>query len=79
MEIKVLGPGCPRCKALEKAVLNACAELDLAADISKEEDIMKIMEYGIIHTPSLVINEKVVLSGRVPSANELKEIIIKNK
>ena len=79
MEIKVLGPGCPRCKALEKAVFNACAELDLEADISKEEDIMKIMQYGIMHTPALVINEKVVLSGRVPAVNELKEILLKNK
>lgn len=78
MRIKILGPGCPRCKALERAVFTACAELDFAADISKEEDITKMMEYGIIHTPALVINEKVVLSGRVPSANELKEILTKN-
>jgi small redox-active disulfide protein 2 len=77
MEIKVLGPGCSRCKALEKAVLNACAELDLEADISKEEDIMKIMQYGIMHTPGLIVNDKVVLSGRVPSVNELKEILMK--
>ena len=79
MEIKVLGPGCPRCKELERVVINACAELDLAADISKEEDIMKIMQYGFMHTPALVINEKVVLSGRVPGINEIKEILTKNK
>ena len=77
MQIKVLGPGCPRCKNLERNVFNACAELDLAADISKEEDIMKIMQYGILHTPALVINEKVVVSGRVPSVSELKEILMK--
>jgi len=78
MKIRVLGPGCPRCKALERKVFNVCAELDLAADISKEEDITKIMEYGIIHTPALVINEKVVVSGRVPDSSELKEIFMKN-
>jgi len=79
MKIKVLGTGCPRCRALERAVFNACAELDLAADISKEEDIMKIMEYGILHTPALVINEKVVVSGKIPGSGELKEILTKNK
>lgn len=78
MEIKILGTGCPKCKTLEKEVFNAIAELDLAADITKEEDIMKIIHYGIMHTPGLVIDGKVVLSGRVPSRNELKEIIIKN-
>jgi small redox-active disulfide protein 2 len=79
MKIKLLGSGCPRCSALEKAIFNACVELDLAADITKEGDIMKIMEYGILHTPALVINDKVVLSGRVPGSNELKEILTKNK
>jgi len=79
MEIKILGTGCPRCKALEKTVINALAELDIAADVSKVEDIMKIMNYGIMHTPGLVINEKVVLSGRVPPTSEVKEIIVKNQ
>jgi len=78
MKIKVLGTGCPRCQSLEKTVINACAELDLAADITKEQDIMKIMQYGVLHTPGLVIDEKLVLSGRVPSVQELKEILIKN-
>jgi small redox-active disulfide protein 2 len=79
MEIKILGPGCVRCKTLEKEVINSLAELDIAADVSKVEDIMKIMEYGIMHTPALVINEKVVMSGRVPSSAEIKEILIKNQ
>jgi len=79
MEIKILGPGCSNCKALEKTVFNSLAELDIAADVSKVEDIMKIMEYGIMHTPALVINEKVVMSGRVPSSAEIKEILIKNQ
>jgi len=78
MEIKVLGTGCANCKALEKSVINVLAELDIAADVQKVEDIQKIMSYGIMRTPGLVINEKVVLSGRVPSWKELKEIIEKN-
>jgi small redox-active disulfide protein 2 len=79
MEIKVLGPGCPRCKALEKTVIDSLAELDIVADVSKVDDIMKIMQYGVMHTPALVINGKVVLSGRVPSASEVKEVLSKNK
>ena len=79
MEIKILGPGCPSCKALEKTVFNSLAELDIAADVSKVEDIVKIMGYGIMHTPALVINGKVVMSGRVPSASEVKEVLSKNK
>jgi len=79
MEIKILGTGCPRCKTLEKTVINALTEMDIAADVSKVEDIVKIMGYGIMHTPGLVINGKVVLSGRLPSSEELKEIIIKNQ
>ena len=79
MEIKILGTGCANCKALEKAVLNSLAEMDFAANVIKEEDIQKIISYGIMRTPALVINEKVVLSGRVPNTKELKEIIEKNK
>jgi len=79
MEIKVLGTGCPNCKALENATRLAITELGLEANITKEEDIMKIMAYGIMHTPGLVINEKVVLSGRVPSPKEVKKLISQNQ
>jgi small redox-active disulfide protein 2 len=79
MEIKVLGTGCPKCKALEQATQNAVAELGVSANISKVEDIMDIMNYGVMRTPALVINEKVVLSGRVPTASELKELLTKNQ
>ena len=79
MEIKVLGTGCSNCKTLEKLVYNVLAELDLEANVEKIEDIQKIMSYGIMSTPGLVINNKVVLSGKVPSSKELKEIIEKNK
>ncbi|MEW5845796.1 MAG: thioredoxin family protein [Bacteroidota bacterium] len=79
MEIKVLGTGCPKCKALEQATRNAIAELGIQANVSKVEDIVDIMNYGVMLTPALVINEKVVLSGRVPEAKELKEIITKSQ
>lgn len=79
MEIKVLGTGCPKCKMLEKATKEAVSELNLDAIVTKEEDIVKIMQYGIMSTPGLVINEKVVLSGRVPSMDEIKKLITQNK
>jgi small redox-active disulfide protein 2 len=78
MEIKVLGTGCPRCQALEKAVINSLAEMDLAAYVCKVDDMMEIMKYGIVQTPGLVINDKVVLSGRVPSSSEIKKLISQN-
>lgn len=79
MEIKVLGTGCAKCKSLERTTQQAVNELDLDADVEKIEDIQKIMEYGIMRTPGLVINGKIVLSGKVPKISELKELLTKNK
>jgi small redox-active disulfide protein 2 len=79
MEIKILGTGCSNCKTLEKSVINALAEMDYSANVEKEEDIVKIMSYGVMRTPGLVIDGKVVLSGRIPAMKELKEIIEKHK
>lgn len=79
MKIKILGPGCPKCKTLEKVTRDAVAETHIDATIEKVEDIVKIMEYHVLHTPVLVINEKVVLSGHVPTINQVKEILIKNQ
>ncbi len=77
MEIKILGTGCTNCKNLEKATMDAVAELNLDASVVKEEDIVKIMSYGIMRTPALVVNEKVVVYGRVPSVSEIREILSK--
>jgi small redox-active disulfide protein 2 len=75
MEIKILGTGCTNCTNLEKSVREAVAELNLDASVVKEEDIVKIMNYGIMRTPAMVVEEKVIFYGRVPSVNELKEML----
>jgi len=79
MEIKVLGTGCTKCKSLEKLTNEVISESGITATIEKVEDIYKIMKFGVMSTPALVIDNKVVLSGRLPSATELKEIILKNQ
>lgn len=79
MEIKVLGTGCAKCKTLEKLTRDAVVETEMEATVEKVEDIYKIMQFGVMSTPALVINQKVVLSGRIPSIAELKEILTKNQ
>ena len=73
--IKVLGTGCANCRNLERMVRNTVENLNLDADVVKEEDIMKIIAYGVRRTPAIVIDEKVVLYGRVPSEKELIQIL----
>jgi len=75
--IKILGTGCAKCKSLEKATLEVVSENNFDAQVSKVEDIVDIMNYGVMGTPGLVINEKVVISGRVPSKDEIKKQIEK--
>ena len=79
IKIKILGPGCPKCKTLERITREAVAETDIDATIEKVEDIVKIIEYHVMHTPVLVINEKVLLSGQVPTVNQVKLILTKNQ
>ena len=78
MEIIILGTGCTRCKNLEMATRQAIFEMGIDAVVSKEEDIVKIMQYGVMQTPGLVINGKVVSSGRLLTNSQIKEIITKN-
>jgi small redox-active disulfide protein 2 len=71
MEIKVLGTGCPNCKRLEKLIRQAVSDLGVDATVIKVEDLDKIMAYDIFATPALVIDESVVVSGRVPRKDEI--------
>ncbi len=75
MEIKILGTGCPNCKTLEKRVQKVVKDNNIEAEIIKVEDITDIMEYNIMSTPGLVVDEKVVSKGRVPSEKEIKQFI----
>jgi small redox-active disulfide protein 2 len=79
MKIKILGTGCPKCKTLEKITLGTVQKMKLDAQVTKEEDIVNIMNYGVLNTPALVINEKVVISGRIPSEKELTELLTQNQ
>ena len=75
MEIKVLGMGCAKCKKLEQIVTSYVSEKGLDATIDKVEDLNDIMAYGMVRTPALVVNEKVVLQGRLPREKELSKYI----
>ena len=77
MEIKILGTGCPKCKTLDKATREVVENNGINATVTKVEDIMEIMEYGVMSTPALVIDEKVVVKGRVPSHDEIKQLLTK--
>lgn len=75
MEIKVLGTGCPKCKTLEKLTREVVEQNGIDATVVKVDDIVAIMNYGVISTPALVVDELVVIKGRVPSAEELKKLL----
>lgn len=75
MEIKILGPGCPRCKTLEKITREIVEQNGIDATITKVDDIMEIMKYGVMTTPALVVNGKVEIKGRVPSSEEIKQVL----
>lgn len=76
MKIKVLGPGCAKCHQLEQTTKEVVKELGIDADIEYVKDIKKIMEYPILTTPGLVINEELVCSGRVPDKSRLTQLVI---
>jgi small redox-active disulfide protein 2 len=78
MIIKILGTGCPKCKTLTQLTNDVIIENLFDAEVQKVEDITQIMGYGVMRTPGIVINEKVVLSGRIPAKNEIKELILKH-
>ena len=75
MKIQIAGPGCPRCQATEKNVMNACSELNLAADISHVYDIKEYAKLGVMMTPALIVDGKVIISGKIPTVEELKKVL----
>ncbi len=75
MNIKILGPGCANCVNLEKAAKQAVAELGIDATFEKVTDYADIYSYNIMSTPGLVVDDKVVLAGRVPTARQVKELL----
>jgi small redox-active disulfide protein 2 len=75
MEIKILGTGCPKCKSLEVITRKVVKDNGIDASIIKVEDIVEIMKFNIMTTPALVVDGKVVVKGRVPSADEIKKIL----
>ena len=75
MIIKILGIGCANCKRLYANTQEAIKELQVSADVQKIEDMQKIMAYGIMRTPAIVIDEKVKVFGRVPDKEEIKKLI----
>jgi len=75
MEIKILGTGCSKCKTLEKMTRDVVYQTGVQANIEKVEDIMEIMRYGVMSTPALVVDGVVVVKGRIPSVEEIKNAI----
>lgn len=75
MIIKILGTGCANCKKLEELARRAVEELGIEAEVVKVTDFSDIVAYGIMSTPGLVVDEKVVLAGRVPSLDQVKSAL----
>jgi small redox-active disulfide protein 2 len=72
MEIKVLGPGCPRCQQTEKNVKEAVSEAGVEAQVDKVTDTMKIATYGVFGTPAVVVDGEVKSVGKIPTKEEIK-------
>lgn len=79
MKIQIAGPGCPRCQMTEKVVRDVCAELNIDADISHLYDIKEFTKLGVMLTPAVIIDGKVVISGKIPSKEEMIKILKEKK
>lgn len=76
-EIKVLGPGCPKCKTTYNNVLEALKQSDVEANVVKVEDIEEMMKYNVLTTPVLMIDEQIKIKGRVAQVSEIIELLKK--
>jgi len=79
MKLEILGTGCPKCKKLTELVTQTVTETGTAAEIVKVDQINDIINYGVMTTPALAIDGKVVVAGRIPSKDEIKKWIGGNK
>ena len=75
MEIKVVGPGCARCHELHRRVINACAALDLDADIQYVTDIKRFPELGVMFTPAMLVDGAMAVQGKLPELEEIKTLL----
>jgi small redox-active disulfide protein 2 len=75
MLIKILGPGCTNCKKLERATREALDQLGMDATVEKVEDYAAIAGYGVVATPGLVVDDRVLVSGRVPQPAKIRELL----
>lgn len=75
LDIKVLGPGCPKCKTTYNNVLESVKQLGIEAKVTKVEDIMEIMKYNVLSTPVLMINEVTKIKGRTADVSEIKQLL----
>lgn len=76
-QIKVLGPGCPKCKTTYANVMEALKQSNIEASVEKVEDIEEMMKYNVLSTPVLVIDEVIKIKGRVAQVNEIVELLNK--
>lgn len=77
MKVQILGTGCPKCKKLGELTDQAAKELGLEFELEKVTEVAKIMDFGVMTTPALVIDEKVVLAGHLPAYEKIKELLAK--
>ena len=77
MKIQIVGAGCPRCTETEMNVINACAELDLAADISHVWDQEEHAKLGVKAIPAVIVDGKIIIPGKVPTVEEVKNLLSK--
>lgn len=79
MKIEVLGPGCPKCHNTEENVRKAVAELGKTAEVVKVTDIMEMIKRGVMRTPAVIVNGKIVIQGKIPTVEHVKELLAKEE
>jgi len=77
MKIEIVGPGCPRCKTTEKNVCEAIKQLGIQAEITKVTDAAEFAKKGVMFTPAVVVDGQVKISGKIPTVDEIKEVLSK--